>query len=158
MVDDEDEILAAELGKLGARGGSLGATVGGALGTASEPEASTRGGAWGAAFAGRRLRKNVHELEMTLAAPSDEVFVQVVSLVGSMGRVVAQAGPADGKAIVRGIVGAGIADLNPAVVTVTMMSASDRSTSVQIRGAAKEGLIKQRAGQKAAEHLAALLR
>jgi hypothetical protein len=71
---------------------------------------------------------------------------------------VAQTGPADGKAIVRGIVRAGIANLNPAVVTVTMMSTSDSGTSVQIRGAAKEGLIKQRAGQKAAERLAALLR
>jgi hypothetical protein len=49
-------------------------------------------------------------------------------------------------------------NLNPAVVTVTITSASGGGTSVHIRGAAKEGLIKQRAGQKAAERLAALLR
>jgi len=153
VADDEDEILAAELGKIGAKGAGLGVAVGGAVGVASK-----RGGAGGAAFAGRRLRKNVHEIEMTLAAPLDEVFVQVVSLVGSMGRVVAQAGPSDGRAIVRGVLGAGIMDLNPAVVTVTMVPAGDSGTSVQIRGAAKEGLIKQRAGQKAAERLAALLR
>jgi hypothetical protein len=153
VADDEDEILAAELGKIGAQGAGLGAAAGGVLGMASK-----RGGAWGAAFAGRRLRKNVHEIEMTLAAPSDEVFVRVVSLVGSMGRVLAQTGPADGKAIVRGILGAGILGLNPAVVTVTMMAASDSGTLVRIRGAAKEGLIKQRAGQKASERLAASLR
>ena len=147
MVGDEDEILAAELGKLGAKGGGLGATVGGPL-----------GGGGGAAFAGRRLRNNAHEIEMTLAAPSDEVFVQVVSVIESMGRVVAQTGPTDGKAIVRGIVGAGIANLNPAVVTVTMISDGDGGTAVQIRGAAKEGLIRQRAGQKASERLAASLR
>jgi hypothetical protein len=44
------------------------------------------------------------------------------------------------------------------VVTVTMMAASDSGTLVRIRGAAKEGLIKQRAGQKASERLAASLR
>jgi len=157
VAGDEDEILAAELGKLGAKGGGLGATVGGALGIASEPEASTRGGGWGAAFAARRLRNNAHEIEVTLAAPPDEVFVQVVSVIGAMGRIVAQTGPTDGKAIVRGIVGAGIANLNPAVVTVTMISDGDSGTAVQIRGVAKEGLIKQRAGQKAAERLAASL-
>jgi hypothetical protein len=153
MANDEDEILAAELGKVGAQGAGLGVAAGGVLGMAGK-----LGGAWGAAFAGRRLRKNVHEIELTLAAPSDEVFVQVVSLVGSMGRLVAQTGPSDGKAIVRGILGAGIMNLNPAVVTVTMLPANGRGTSVRIRGAAKEGLIRQRAGQKASERLAASLR
>jgi hypothetical protein len=162
VASDEDEILAAELGKAGAQGASLGAAAGGALGGVSAGGllglAGKRGGAWGAAFAGRRLRNNVHEMELTLAAPSDEVFITVVSLIASMGRVVAQTGPSNGKAIVRGIVGAGTLNLNPAVVTVTMVPANGSGTSVRIRGAAKEGLIKQRAGQRASERLAASLR
>jgi hypothetical protein len=130
VTDDEDEILAAGLGKLGGRG---------------------------AAAAGRRLRKDVHEIEMTVAEPPDDVLAHVVSLITSGGEVVAQAGPDDGKAIVRGIVGAGAMNLNPAVITVTISAASAGGTTVHIRGAAKEGLIKQHAGQKAAERLAVTL-
>jgi hypothetical protein len=131
VMDDEDEILAAELGKLGGRG---------------------------AAATGRRLRKDAHEIEMTMAEPPDDVLIRVVSLIASGGQVVAQTGPDDGKAIVRGIVGAGAMNLNPAVITVTISAASAGGTTVHIRGAAKEGLIKQRAGQKAAERLAVTLR
>jgi hypothetical protein len=43
------------------------------------------------------------------------------------------------------------------VVTVTMAAAGESGTKVYLRGAAKEGLIKQRAGQKAVERLAARL-
>jgi hypothetical protein len=157
VMDDEDEILAAELGKVGAKAGAVGAAIAGQLGVPGTSGGSSRGGAWGAAFAGRRLRKNVRETEITLAAPPDEVFVQVVSLIGAMGRVLAQAGPADGRSVVRGIVGAGAMNLNPAVVTVTMVPAGDSGTSVHLRGVAKEGLIKQRAGQKAVERLATRL-
>jgi len=59
---------------------------------------------------------------------------------------------------VRGIVGAGIWNLNPAVVTVTISAADNGGTTAHIRGAAKEGLIKQRAGQTAAERLASMLK
>jgi hypothetical protein len=58
---------------------------------------------------------------------------------------------------VRGIVGAGTMNLGPAVITVTMPAASAGGTTVRVRGAAKEGLIKQHAGHKAAERLAAAL-
>jgi hypothetical protein len=131
VIDEEDEILAAELGKLGGRG---------------------------AGAVGRRLRKDVHEIEMTVAEPPDDVLVRVVSLITSGGVVVAQTGLDDGKAIVRGIVGSGAMNLNPTVITVTISAASAGGTAVHIRGAAKEGLIKQRAGHKAAERFAVTLR
>ena len=62
-----------------------------------------------------------------------------------------------GLAIVRGIVGSGAMNLNPTVITVTISAASAGGTAVHIRGAAKEGLIKQRAGHKAAERFAVTL-
>ena len=46
-MDDEDEILAAELGKLGAKGEAIGAGMGAQLGTAGDSRASTGGGARG---------------------------------------------------------------------------------------------------------------
>ena len=57
----------------------------------------------------------------------------------------------------RAMVGAGVMNLNPALLTVTMTSMAGGRTTVHIRGAAKEGWIKQRAGEKAARRLAAML-
>lgn len=131
MTDDEDELLASELGALGGPG---------------------------SAWVARRLRANIHEIEMSCGTPADAVVVQVATPIASMGRVVAQTGFTNGRAIVRGVTGAGALNLNPAVLTVTVTSADSTSTTVHIRGVAKEGLIKQRAGQKAVERLAALRR
>lgn len=48
-----------------------------------------------------------------------------------------------------GLMGAGFFNLNPAVVTVTI-NAADGGSKLVVRGAAREGLIKQRAGEEAA--------
>jgi len=138
MADDEDDLLARALGQQAA----------GAL--------SDRSGRAAGAVA-RRLGKNVYETEMTLAAPFSEACAQVAGLLAAIGQVVAQTGPAGSQAVVRAIVGAGAMNLNPAILTVTMTSTADGRTTVHIRGAAKEGLIKQRAGEKAARRLAAML-
>ncbi|MGW3955783.1 hypothetical protein ACWEKM_33825 [Streptomyces sp. NPDC004752] len=130
MTGSEDELLTSELGALG-------------------------GG--GSAWAARRLGVDVHELEMTCSAPMDEVLVEVDTLIATMGKVVARSGPTDGRAIVRVVTGSGALNLNPTVVTVTVSSIDSAGTKVHIRGVAKEGLIKQRAGRKAAERFAALL-
>lgn len=81
----------------------------------------------------------------------------MAGVLASIGRVVAQTGPAGSQAAVRAIVGAGVMNLNPAMLTVTMTGTADGRTTVHIRGAAKEGLIKQRAGEKAARRLADML-
>jgi hypothetical protein len=130
VIPDEDELLVSGLAQIGGRG---------------------------AAWTARRLRKDVHELNKTLAAPLGEVFASVASLLESIGTVVARTGPDDGQALVRGVVGSGAMNLNPAVITVSMTSTPDGGTILHIRGAAKEGLIKQHAGEKAAKRLEALL-
>ena len=138
MADDEDDILAGALTRQAA--GDL-------------PGQSGKG----AGAVARRLRKNVYEIELTLASPLSDSCDRVAGLLASIGQVLAQTGPADRRAVVRAVVGAGAMNLNPAVLTVTMTGSDDRGTVVHIRGAAKEGLIKQRAGEKAARRFAALL-
>jgi hypothetical protein len=132
---DEDEILVQEIGRLaGGKGIS-------------------RSG-WGGRWTARRLSKNVHEVDLMVTAPPDEVADRAASLLGSLGRIVDQQNSGAGGIVVRGVFGAGAMNLNPALVTVTVTAAADGGTAVHIRGAAKEGLIKQRAGQKAAERIA----
>jgi hypothetical protein len=151
MPDDEDKLLAAGIGKAGASGGRRG----GAL-TGHSTGAAAGGflGGWSAAWL---LPKNVHEIDLTLATSPYDVVTRVVSVIGSIGRLESQTTTTDGKASVRGVIGAGVWNLNPAVVTVTISAAGNGGATVHIRGAAKEGLIKQRAGQKAAERLASML-
>ena len=70
---------------------------------------------------------------------------QVLSEHGSVLDLEGNGGDPDRQ--IAGIVGSGVANLNPAVVTVTIRAASEGSRLV-IRGAAEEGLIKQRGGEK----------
>jgi hypothetical protein len=125
---DEDELLVRALGNLGGKGAERGA---------------------------RRLRKDVLEIDLVVSlspqAAADRAR-QVISRHGSVLNL--ESIGEDPGAQVIGIVGAGIAKLNPAVVTVTIRATEDGSRLV-IRGAAKEGLIKQRAGEKAARLVAA---
>lgn len=48
--------------------------------------------------------------------------------------------------------------INPAVVTLRLVATTWASTTIQVRGVAKVGLIPQRAGRRAAERVVAALR
>ncbi|MGW1505906.1 hypothetical protein ACWCQW_46855 [Streptomyces mirabilis] len=47
--------------------------------------------------------------------------------------------------------------MNPVLITVSLTSDGPEHTAVSVRGAAKEGLIKQRAGEKTAKRITELL-
>ncbi|MYW66398.1 hypothetical protein GTY65_20400 [Streptomyces sp. SID8379] len=131
-LPDEDALLIDQLGKVAGRGG---------------------GGA-GARFTARRLKKDVREVRLETDLAPQAALSRAQQLLSDQGQAVAtDTDPADGSAI-RGVVGTGIGGLNPAVVTLTVTPAATGDGSVVlVRGAAKEGLIKQRGGTKAAERL-----
>jgi hypothetical protein len=113
-------------------------------------------GALGVAVSGR-LKKSVLEIDLTLAMPPAAAAERARQVLGELGReldVRDDGETADTQVV--GIVGAGAGNLNPAVVTVTIRAAGQGSKLV-VRGAAKEGLIKQHAGGKAARRVAAAL-
>ncbi|MEU9993030.1 hypothetical protein AB0E10_40970 [Streptomyces sp. NPDC048045] len=62
-----------------------------------------------------------------------------------------------GRVTLRVLTGGGALKMNPVVVTVEVTRSGERTTTLHVRAIAKEGLIKQRAGQKTAERIAALL-
>lgn len=146
MSVDEDELLAKALGAVGARGGGI---FGG--------RAGARGGWAGAELAARRLRKNVLELELVVSLTPEQAAGLARDVLADQGSLVRAGQPGEDSAIeVVGIVGAGLWNLNPAVVTITIRSAATGSQIV-VRGAAKEGLIKQRSGESAARRVAATI-
>jgi len=137
MDFDEDELLTRALGD-----------VGGLMGP------HTRRGAERGA---RRLRKDVLEVDLVVSMSPRQAAGRARQVIGQYGRVLSSEDPGDDSgAQVIGIMGSGAANLNPAVVTVTI-EASEWGSRLVIRGAAKEGLIKQRAGAKAAKRVAAAI-
>lgn len=136
MIADEDELLvSAHI--------EIGAIVGVRRGAAD--------------FAARRLRKNVLEIDLDVSVTPDAAAKRVEQVLADEGTMIrAEPGAPDAPREVVGLVGAGFRNLNPAVVTVTIHP-SDYGARLVIRGAAKEGLIKQRAGEAAAKRIAAAL-
>ncbi|MFF4317933.1 hypothetical protein [Streptomyces sp. NPDC001568] len=132
MVNDEDRILADALGAAGAMGGGS-------------------GGRFGAGLAARYLRKDVHETTLSLGLPLDRAARHAGATLARVGRLLDTTpdpgGPGAGS-VLRALVGGGFAGMNPVVVTVTLTPAGPDTTTVAVRGAAKEGLIKQHAGRK----------
>jgi hypothetical protein len=134
---DEDELLIRAVGDVG---GFMGARA--------------RGGAEAGA---RRLRKNVFEVDLAVNMSPAAAADRAREVISEHGDVLdlGSSGENPGTQIV-GVVGSGAGNLNPAVVTVTIHASADGSRLV-IRGVAKEGLIRQRAGEKAARRVAAAM-
>jgi hypothetical protein len=141
-LPDEDELLVEMLGRV----------------TSAAAGAGNRGASFGARFTARRLKKDVKEsvLSSGLTATAAVAHAQqVIEQAGGTTHATAQL--PDGAVALRGVIGVGAGGLNPAVVTITVrpQPADDGATasSVHIRAASKEGLIKQHGGRKAADRI-----
>ncbi|WP_406835433.1 hypothetical protein ACICHK_02565 [Streptomyces sp. AHU1] len=138
MDRSEDEILVEELAALGAVSGGSGHL--------------TR-------LVARRMRKNVHEIDLVVPLPFEGAVERVVDVLAGAGRATGplRFGPGTDQETIRAVVGGGAGGLNPVVVTVLVTRGGVDGSEVRLRAAAKEGLIKQRAGERTAVRLAALL-
>ncbi|MGH3339270.1 MAG: hypothetical protein ACRDPL_10615, partial [Propionibacteriaceae bacterium] len=88
----------------------------------------------------------------------DEALAHARCVLASLGEPAGETRLADEKHELRTVVGSGALNLNPAVVTLQLRATTSASTTIRVRGVAKEGLIRQRAGREAAERVAARLR
>jgi len=128
--DGEDELLVEGLGALG----------------------GSPGGRLGARLVAKLLPKNVGQADLVLPMDQDAALSHVLAVLSKYHRV--DPPPAsDGQVLVRVMASGGYANLNPVVVTVALSESASAGTAVHIRAAAKEGLIKQRAGTKLAEDI-----
>lgn len=111
-----------------------------------------RGGERGA----RLLKKNVLEIELRLDVPPGQAEARAREVLGASSRVVRDLGAGAGQTRIVGIVGSGAFKHEPGRRDDHGQRGGDGSL-VTVRGAAKEGLIKQRAGEKAARRIAAAM-
>ncbi|WP_174569446.1 hypothetical protein [Streptomyces qaidamensis] len=137
MDEREDELLADELAAL----------------------ASVAGG-WGGLtrFVAKLMRKNVHEIDLDVALPFEDTVERVAHVLGRAGRRVhLLSEPRTEQRMIRVVAGGGVGGMNPVVVTALVTKGGASDSQVRLRAAAKEGLIRQRAGEQTAIRLAALL-
>ncbi|WP_437063536.1 hypothetical protein [Streptomyces sp. enrichment culture] len=138
MDQSEDDILAEELAALGAVGGGSGRLV---------------------RMVAKLMSKNVHEIDLLVPLPFDDVVRRVARVLGRAGRAVeaVPVGSREDEETIRVVASGGAGGMNPVVVTARVLKVDEGSSEVWLRAAAKEGLIRQRAGEKTAVRLAALL-
>lgn len=109
--------------------------------------------------AARFLKNDICEFDRELALTFDLAVERVRAVLADLSRganpELVDAGT--DRVTLRVLTGGGALNLNPVVVTVNATRSGERLTSVHVRAIAKEGLIKQRAGQKTAEQVAARL-
>jgi carbon monoxide dehydrogenase subunit G len=139
VADDEDRILREQLGAVGAIAG--------------------KAAGFGARLVARFLRKNVYETTVTMSMAVPVAAEQVDRVLRRSGRLLEPQEQADSTAsqVQRVIVGGGFGNMNPVLITVRLTESGADRTAVSVRGAALEGLIKQRAGEKTAACIAELL-
>ncbi len=138
MPKTENEILAREIAKLGGlTGGS--------------------GGKSGAGLAARLLPNNTFELVIEISAEPQAVLQTAFNVLSQTGTILEETNASADVPALAAVIGSGFLNMNPAVVTVEVVPTSEGLSQVSIRGVAKKGLIKQRAGEKTARQIGDLL-
>ena len=107
----------------------------------------------------RLLKKNAHEIDLVVPLPFDEAVHRVARVLAGAGRPGRSPIVESGRdqEMIRVVAGGGVGGMNPVVVTALVRRGTGAGTEVKLRAAAKEGLVKQRAGEKTAARLAGLL-
>ncbi|MET9384323.1 hypothetical protein ABZY09_25425 [Streptomyces sp. NPDC002928] len=116
-------------------------------------------GRLGAKFASRFLKDDICEFDHELPLALDHALERVRAVLAELthGANPELLGAETDRVTLRVLFGAGALNLNPVVVTVDVVRSGECTSGVHVRAIAKEGLVKQRAGQKTAERVATLL-
>jgi hypothetical protein len=142
----EDRILVEALGELGAAAGGAGGLLGGGF---AGLFGGRGGGRRGTRAAAGELRADRCELALETASSPEAVLRAARQLLNAEGRLIEDDEiPAEPQQV-WALVGSGGGAFNPALVRVVARP-RDGGAVVEVRGIAKEGLIKQRGGQRAA--------
>ena len=114
-------------------------------------------GGFGAALVARLLPLDIGSASLDVELPPSKAAHAVERVLAEFGTPISCAAPElrDARCV---IVGSGYMRLNPAIVCVWITSATAGGSSILVRGAAKEGLVKQRGGQQAARDIEERLR
>jgi hypothetical protein len=143
---NKDQILARELGKVGAIGGGAGGVIGGGIVAGT---AGALGGASGAWITSHFLPTESYSRDYLIPCDAGRALAVIVNALAGLGRLQDSSEINSPNPTIEAVIGSGFMKMNPCVLTVEIVSHSGNNTSAVIRGAAKEGLIKQHTAEKA---------
>jgi len=136
MAKDPNEILAAELKKLAVK------------------TAKKETGAEAVSWVAKRLPNDAFQVRLRTQVDPESVLKAACAVLREEGRIEEDVETSPDTASISGIIGSGFLGLNPALVTVHVIPGDEDVVDVIVAGIAKEGLIKQRGGEKAAKAIA----
>ena len=161
MPKNDDDILADEIGKWGAKGARIGASIEKRIGGASigriGETAGALGGALGGRFGAKLLPTDTRENSFDVAARPASVLSAATGILNAEGKLLSTE-ETSGSFAVKGLTHAGFFKLNPAIVIVSIMAVSEHKTRIRIQSKAKEGLIKQHTAEQALQRVTQLLK
>jgi hypothetical protein len=138
MKPTQDQILARELGKVGALGGAIGGLAPGAA-----------GGYLGSSIAARFLPTETFSTTRQIRKKPDDAVRTVFEVLSSIGRITDEFTDELAAPRLSAVVGSGFLKMNPAIVHVHVAPREDGTVDITTTAAAKEGLIKQHTAEKA---------
>jgi hypothetical protein len=135
----DDDILARELAKLGGLGG--GSLTG-------------LGGSFGAKLAAKFLPTETKSEKLAIKATPERATRLGFSALTRVGKLHGEESEGSPRPLLKAVVGSGFLNMNPTVVFVEILEGSSDTCEITITAAAKEGLIKQHAAEKAIQRIA----
>jgi hypothetical protein len=131
---------------VGAIGGGVGGVIGGGILAGA---AGALGGASGAWIASRFLPTESYARDYLLPCDARRALTIIVTALAGLGRLQDSSEINSRNPTIAGVIGSGFMKMNPCVLTIEIVSHTDKEATAVIRGAAKEGLIKQHTAEKA---------
>jgi hypothetical protein len=151
----EDDLLARELGKVGALAGKVGGKLSGVSHGEMANEAAAR---LGASLAARFLPTERFRKEIQLRTTPQLALSKVYAVLASKGTIVDPQELKDSPLpTLAAVIKSGFLNMNPTVIYAEVIGAEGDTCTLALTGAAKEGLIKQRSAEKAVARLAAAI-
>lgn len=144
-----DEILARELGKIPKLMGSI---INPELsGKQREPDQNLT------VKVSPMLPDNTYEEEFDINLSAPDSLKLIFAVLSKEGRIIEEVSSGLYPTL-SAIIPSGFLGMNPAIVSVIIMNASSSKSHIVVRGIAKEGIIKQYAGKKAAQKIILAIR
>ncbi len=149
----QDQILVNELGKIGAFSGSIpDLLTGDSLNAISGSVAGRLGAKHGARF----LKSMSYNSKLEYPQNIQSSMEKIASILVNTGKLI-NTSELLATPHLTAVVGSGALNMNPTIVCVEFIPIQPNSTSINIFGTAKEGLIKQRSAEKAVKRIVGLL-
>ena len=148
----EDDLLAQELGKIGALGGQIGGALSGA-GKLPDSSASLV-----VQVVAKFLPTETCTQQISMNVPADKALKLGFFVLSKQGEMQKEADVDAPYPFLKAVVKAGFFNMNPSVVYFEILQGDSSSCTVTVTGAAKEGLIKQKTAEKAVQKVITHLR